>query len=177
MEPYADVGSHLRDELRRAWLRVEYQIRLGWTKGPPTQISEGVVAPDDMGRLFAAARGETVASDEAGATTVLQQWLELHRTIEARIKATLDAKGVRSPMVELSRAFQLTPRQWSTLMFALLPEVDPNLVHGYRYLSRDPNCRGLDARLLAQLVYDTPQTRSLMARDLSPTSPLVKYRL
>ena len=177
MDPYADVASHLRDELRRAWLRVEYQIRLGWTKGPPAQISDGVVAPDDMGRLFAAARGETVASDEAGATTVLQQWLELHRNIEARIKATLDAKAIRSPMVELLRAFELTPRQWSTLMFALLPEVDPNLVHGYRYLSRDPNCRGLDARLLAQLVYDTPQTRSLMARDLSATSPLVKYRL
>ena len=176
-EPYADVGGHLRDELRRAWLRVEYQIRLGWTKGPPTQISDGVVAPDDMGRLFAAARGETVASDEAGATTVLQQWLELHRNVEARIKASLETKAIRSPMVELYRAFQLTPRQWSTLMFALLPEVDPNLVHGYRYLSRDANCRGLDARLLAQLVYDTPQTRSLMARDLSATSPLVKYRL
>jgi len=177
VEPYADVGSHLRDELRRAWLRVEYQIRLGWTKGPPTQISDGVVAPDDMGRLFAAARGDTVASDEAGATTVLQQWLELHRNVEARIKASLDTTAIRSPMVELYRAFQLTPRQWSTLMFALLPEVDPNLVHGYRYLSRDANCRGLDARLLAQLVYDTPQTRSLMARDLSATSPLVKYRL
>jgi hypothetical protein len=58
-----------------------------------------------------------------------------------------------------------------------LPEIDPNLVQGYRYLSRDPTARGLDGRLLAQLVYDTPQTRSLMARDLSPASPLARYRL
>jgi hypothetical protein len=58
-------------------------------------------------------------------------------------------------------------------MFALLPEVDPNLVQAYRYLARDPSCRGLDGRLLAQLVYDTPQTRSLMARDLSPSTPLL----
>src|SRR5262249_36981574 len=38
-------------------------------------------------------------------------------------------------------------------------------------------CRGLDGRLLAQLVYDTPDTRALMARDLSNTSPLVRYAL
>ena len=62
-------------------------------------------------------------------------------------------------------------------MFALLPEIDPNLVLGYRYLSRDATARGLDGRLLAQLVYDTPPTRSLMARDLAPSSPLVRYRL
>src|SRR5262249_41077854 len=43
--------------------------------------------------------------------------------------------------------------------------------------ARDANCRGLDGRLLAQLVYDTPHSRSLMARDLSASSPLVKYRL
>ena len=31
-EPYPDVASHLRDELRRAWLRIEYQVRLAWSK-------------------------------------------------------------------------------------------------------------------------------------------------
>jgi hypothetical protein len=80
-------------------------------------------------------------------------------------------------LVDLIRVFALTPRQWSTLMFALLPETDPSLVQAYRYLARDDTCRGLDGRLLAQLVYDTPTTRSLMARDLSPSSPLVRYRL
>ncbi len=56
-------------------------------------------------------------------------------------------------------------------MFALLPETDPSLVQAYRYLARDESCRGLDGRLLAQLVYDTPTSRSLMARDLSSNSP------
>jgi hypothetical protein len=176
-EPYTDVATQLRDELRRAWLRVEYQIRLGWTKGHVAQIAEGVVGPEDMGRLFAAARGDAqTAGDDAGAPAVLEQWLDAHRKTEARIRATLQAK-TSTPLVELLRTFELSPRQWSALMFALLPEVDPNLVHAYRYLARDANCRGLDGRLLAQLVYDTPHSRSKMARDLSASSPLVKYRL
>jgi AAA+ superfamily predicted ATPase len=174
-EPYRDAASHLRDELRRAWLRVEYEIRLGWTRGAqPTQATD-VVSPTDIGRLFAAARGERT-SDDAGAQQVLAQWLELHRTVEARIAASLAGRA-RSPLLDLMRVFGLTPRQWSTLMFALLPDADPNLVQAYRYLARDPSCRGLDGRLLAQLVYDTPQTRSLMARDLSGSSPLVRYQL
>lgn len=176
-EPYLDVASHLRDELRRAWLRVEYQIRLGWTKAPATQtVGEDVVTPSDIGRLFAVARGESVTGDEAGAAVVLEQYLAAHREVEGRIAATITA-GQRSPLVDLLRLFGLTPRQWATLMYALLPEADPNLVAAYRYLARDPACRGLDGRLLAQLVYDTPESRSLMSRDLSPSSPLVKYAL
>ncbi|HEX7843130.1 MAG TPA: hypothetical protein VF469_36910, partial [Kofleriaceae bacterium] len=179
-EPYRDAASHLRDELRRAWLRVEYEIRLGWARG---QITTGAtaapvtdtVSATDIGRLFAAARGER-AADEAGAQAVLTQYLELHKAIEARIAASRAAR-VRSPLIHLIRAFDLTPRQWSTLMFALLPDADPNLVQAYRYLARDPACRGLDGRLLAQLVYDTPESRSLMARDLSNASPLVRYQL
>ena len=78
-EPYIDVASHLRDELRRAWLRVEYQIRLGWSRGPQAaQLpSDDVVAPSDIGRLFAAARGELTASDDAGAAIVLERYLRV----------------------------------------------------------------------------------------------------
>jgi hypothetical protein len=180
-EPYRDAASHLRDELRRAWLRVEYEIRLGWARGqidtsaPAAAPTGDAVTPTDIGRLFAAARGER-AADEAGAQAVLAQWLEAHRAVEARIAASI-AGRVRSPLVHLMRLFELTPRQWSALMFALLPDADPSLVQAYRYLARDPSCRGLDGRLLAQLVYDTPETRSLMARDLSNASPLVRYQL
>jgi hypothetical protein len=178
-EPYRDAASHLRDELRRAWLRVEYEIRLGWARGqvnPAAATPAGdAVSPTDIGRLFAAARGERPA-DDAGAQPVLAQWLELHRAVEARIAASLAVRA-GSPLINLMRVFELTPRQWSALMFALLPDADPSLVQAYRYLARDPSCRGLDGRLLAQLVYDTPETRSLMARDLSNASPLVRYQL
>jgi hypothetical protein len=177
-EPYTDVAAHVRDELKRVWLRLEYQIRLGWRKetGLVGGTAEDVVGPEDMGHLFANARGAAVPGAETGADQVLEQWLAAHQQTEARIKATLDA-GIRSPLADLIRTFNLTQRQWATLVFALMPEVDPNLVQGYRYLARDPNCRSLDGRLLAQLVYDTPQTRSMMARDLSATSPLIRYRL
>ncbi len=178
-EPYRDTASHLRDELRRAWLRVEYEIRLGWARGqinPTGAAATGdAVTPADIGRLFAAARGERPA-DDAGAQAVLSQWLELHRAVEARIAASVAVRA-RSPLINLMRVFELTPRQWSALMFALLPDADPSLVQAYRHLARDPSCRGLDGRLLAQLVYDTPETRSLMARDLSSASPLVRYQL
>src|SRR4051794_22163836 len=128
-EPYLDVATHLRDELRRAWLRVEYQIRLGWTKAPATQAvgSAEVVTPTDIGRLFATARGEATTGDEGGAAAALEQYLAVHRATEARIAATLRV-GVRSPLIDLLRVFELTPRQWATLMYALLPEADPNLV-------------------------------------------------
>jgi SpoVK/Ycf46/Vps4 family AAA+-type ATPase len=173
-EPYTDVSAHMRDELRRVWLRVEYQIRLGWRKESGL-VGEDIIGPEDMGRLFAAARGATTAGD-SGAELVLEQWLAAHQATEARIRATIDAK-IRSPLVDVIRTFGLTQRQWSALLFALMPEIDPNLVQAYRYLARDSSCRGLDGRLLAQLVYDTPQTRSLMARDLSAGSPLLRYRL
>jgi hypothetical protein len=179
IEPYRDAATHLRDELRRAWLRVEYEIRLGWTRSPaasaPGAPTGDVISPTDVGRLFAAARGER-GGDEAGAQAVLTQWLELHRSVEARLQASL-AMGVRFPLIRLMKAFGVSPRQWSTLMFALLPEADPNLVQAYRYLARDAASRGLDGRLLAQLVYDTPESRSLMARDLSNSSPLLRYQL
>ena len=176
-EPYADIADHVADELRRVWLRVEYQIRLAWTKGQPTHLGDdAIIGPEDMGRIFAAARGETpAAGDEAGAQTVLAQWVEAHRTIEARVRATVGTG--RSPLADLIGVFGLTSRQWATLMFALLPEIDPSLVQAYRYLTRDTTCSGLDGRLLAQLVYDTPRTRPLMARDLSPMSPLLRRQL
>jgi SpoVK/Ycf46/Vps4 family AAA+-type ATPase len=176
-DPYTDVATHVRDELRRAWLRLEYQIRLGWRReAAAAQVGEDIVGPQEIGALFAQARGAAPAGDDGGAAQVLETWIAAHEQTEARIRATIDAR-LRTPLVDLIRIFELSPRQWSTLMFALLPEIDPNLVLGYRYLSRDATVRGLDGRLLAQLVYDTPQTRSLMARDLAPTSPLVRYRL
>ena len=52
------------------------------------------------------------------------------------------AMRVRQPLIDLMRLFELTPRQWSALMFALLPDADPSLVQAYRYLARDPSCAG-----------------------------------
>ncbi|MBA2541478.1 MAG: hypothetical protein H0V17_17685, partial [Deltaproteobacteria bacterium] len=89
-EPYQDVASHLRDELERAWLRVEYQVRLAWTKGR-VGVTDDVIGATDIGRLFAQARGSTSEGDDAGAAAVLEQWLAKHRETEARIRATVEA--------------------------------------------------------------------------------------
>jgi len=172
-EPYADVAVHVRDELRRVWLRLEYQIRLGWRR--ESGLTQDVIGPEDLGRLFSMARGMHEVAD-TGTEQLMKQWVAASELVEARIRATR-AANVRSPLVDVIRTFDLSERQWATLVFALLPEVDPNLVHAYRYLARDSSCRGLDGRLLAQLVYDTPETRSIMARDLSASSPLLRYRL
>ena len=58
---------------------------------------------------------------------MLEQWLAAHQATEARIRATLD-QNIRSPFIDLIHTFKLTQRQWATLVFALMPEVDPNLV-------------------------------------------------
>src|SRR5689334_15611974 len=110
-QPYDDVATHLRDELRRAWLRVEYQVRLAWTKSR-VAVTDDVLGPTEMGRLFAAARGEAPTGDDAGAATLLEQWLAAHRMCEARIRATVDA-NLRPPLVALIRVVGLTPPQWS----------------------------------------------------------------
>src|SRR5690349_5594699 len=77
-EPYTDVATHVRDELKRVWLRLEYQIRLGWRKETGL-VGEEVVGPDDMGSLFANARGAAQAANETGAEQVLEQWLAAHQ--------------------------------------------------------------------------------------------------
>ena len=73
--------------------------------------------------------------------------------------------------------FGLTQAQRMALAFAVMPEIDPKLLVAYRYLASDPTCRGLDARLLAMLVYETAELRAEMSRDLAQTSPLMAYRL
>src|SRR5688572_1886726 len=100
-EPYTDVATHVRDELKRVWLRLEYQIRLGWRK--ETGLvggGEDVVGPEDMGGLFANARGAAQPGGDGGAEQVLEQWLAAHQATEARIRATIDAK-IRSPFIDL----------------------------------------------------------------------------
>jgi len=89
-----------------------------------------------------------------------------------RIAATL-AAGIRLPYLDLWVRFELGYAQRLALNFAVMPEVDPKLVIAYRYLTSDPTCRGLDARLLAMLVYDSSERRADLSRDLAPTSPLL----
>ena len=184
--PYRDSADHIRDELRRVWLRVEYQIRLMWSRrGAARPDDEAaampVVGPETVGELFtaaAAAWSGTAAGDTRDADLILERWLTHHKLVEERTAATLAGPPAAiPPLLRVRAAFDLTPRQWASLAFALAPEVDPDLVTAYRYLARDATCRGLDGRLLAHLVYDTPDTRSLLARDLGPGSPLVQFRL
>jgi len=184
--PYRDATAHVRDELRRVWLRVEYEIRLAWARrggARPDDAADAmpVVGPETVGELFAAAAAQwsgTTSGDERDAEAVFARWLAHHELVEARTQATLDGDRARlPPLLRVRALFGLTPRQWASLVFALAPEIDPDLVTAYRYLARDATCRGLDGRLLAHLVYDTPDARSLLARDLGPGSPLVRFRL
>lgn len=173
-EPYTDVATHMRDELRRVWLRIEYQLRLQAVHAK--QIIDEATTSIEMAQLIAHARRVNVADVGSAANDPLQQWLAMHAHVEERIRATIDAK-LSSPLVDVIQTFDLSQRQWATIMFALMPEIDPNLVPAYQHLVNDSSCRGLDGRLLSQLVYDSAPTRPIMARDLSASSPLVRHRL
>jgi AAA+ superfamily predicted ATPase len=182
--PYETPQALLRDLLWRCWLAVEHQIRQRWAFGALPRTDDGANAtwaPENVGGVFRAAlseyRGEPLAhGDDAGASVVRDAYRHHSLLMDARITATLRA-SIRLPYLDLCVRFGLSPAQRLTLAFALMPEVDPKLLVAYRYLSSDPTCRGLDARLLAMLVYDTSESRADMSRDLAPTSPLVLYRL
>ncbi|HMG53537.1 MAG TPA: ATP-binding protein [Kofleriaceae bacterium] len=183
--PYETPQALLRDQLWRCWLGVEYQIRQRWALGAlPRTGDDGPaagLAPNNVAGVFRAAlseyRGDPLPGDgDAGASVVAAAYQHHARLSDARIAATL-AAGIRLPYLELWLRFDLTPAQRLALNFAVMPEIDPKLLIAYRYLTSDPSCRGLDARLLAMLVYDSAERRADMSRDLAPTSPLLLYRL
>jgi hypothetical protein len=181
--PYTTSQALLRDQLWRCWLAVEYQIRQRWALGalPRDEGATASWAPENVAGVFRAAlseyRGEPLVNgNDAGATVVREAYRHHSRLMDARIAATQRA-NIRLPYLELCTRFRLTPAQRLTLSFALMPEIDPKLLIAYRYLSSDPTCRSLDARLLAMLVYDTSESRAELSRDLAPTSPLLLYRL
>jgi hypothetical protein len=183
--PYETPQALLRDQLWRCWLAVEYQIRQRWAMGALPQTSDdgasAIWAPENVAGVFRTAlseyRGEPLnQGDDAGATVVGQAYRHHARLMDARIAATLTS-AIRLPYLELCVRFKLSPAQQHSLAFAVMPEIDPKLLVAYRYLSADPSCRSLDARLLAMLVYDSSESRTEMARDLAPTSPLIMYRL
>jgi hypothetical protein len=183
--PYETPEALLRDQLWRCWLGVEYQIRQRWAMGAlPHTADDGASptwAPENVAGVFRSAlseyRGEPLLDgNDAGANVVRAAYRHHSMLMEARISATVAAK-IRLPYLDLCTRFGLTPAQRLTLSFAVMPEIDPKLLIAYRYLSSDPTCRSLDARLLAMLVYDTSESRADMSRDLAPTSPLLLYRL
>jgi hypothetical protein len=183
--PYETPEALLRDQLWRCWLGVEYQIRQRWALGAlPHTAEDGTNAgwaPENVAGVFRAAlseyRGEPLpGGNDAGASVVHDAYRHHSMLTDARISATL-AANIRLPYLDLWVRFGLSPAQRLALSFAVMPEIDPKLLVAYRYLTSDPTCRGLDARLLAMLVYDTSERRADMSRDLAPTSPLLLYRL
>jgi AAA+ superfamily predicted ATPase len=182
--PYETPGALLRDQLWRCWLAVEYQIRQRWALGALPRTEDGAAAswaPENVAGVFRAAlseyRGEPLpGGDDAGASVLHDAYRHHSMLTDARISATV-AAGIRLPFLDLWVRFGLSYAQRLALNFAVMPEIDPKLLIAYRYLTSDPTCRGLDARLLAMLVYDTSERRADMSRDLAPTSPLLLYRL
>ncbi|MEZ4361813.1 MAG: ATP-binding protein [Kofleriaceae bacterium] len=183
--PYETAQGFLRDELWRCWLCVEAQIRYRWALGALPREGDnnsvGLMTTDTIAGVFRAALGDyrgepVIRGDDAGYAQVQSMYRHHAMLVDARVAMTVDA-GVRLPFLDLCVRFGLTHAQRLTLSFALMPEIDPKLLVAYRYLSNDPACRSLDARLLAMLVYDTPEARADMSRDLAPTSPLLMYRL
>jgi hypothetical protein len=181
---YDSPDQHLRDELWRVWLRVEHEIRRRWELQalPPAQREGGLGTwhPTEINGLFRQAHAELAGApsgaQDHGSRETLDACLRHSALLEMRIEATL-AAGRELPLLELVRTFSLDARQRMTLTLALASELDAGLLVALRYLSNDPTSRHIDGRLLSILVYDSVRARSRLARDLSPSSPLVFYRL
>jgi hypothetical protein len=184
VQPYHSPEHHLRDELWRVWLRVEYETRRRWELQalPPAQRegSLGAWKPREITGLFRQAHTEYTGAEsraaDHGSRELFAAFLRHSTLLEARIEKTLAADG-ELPLLDLVRTFRLDARQRATLTLALAAELDVGLAVALRYLANDPQARHVDGRLLAMLVYDTVRARSRLARDLSPRSPLVHFRL
>jgi hypothetical protein len=176
--------EHLREELWRIWLRIEHEIRRRWELQslPPAQHEGGLGTwkPREINGLFQQAHAEYAGAPSGaadhGSKEILDAYLRHSALLETRIERTL-TRGGTLPLIDLVRAFNLDPRQRATLTLALAAETDTNLPVALRYLANDPALRHVDGRLLSMLVYDSVRARSRLARDLSPRSPLVFYRL
>jgi hypothetical protein len=184
VRPFESPDQHLREELWRIWLRVEHEIRRRWElQALPQAQHEGSLGtwqPRELDGLFRQARGEYAGAQagaaDHGSRETLDAYLRHGALLEMRIEATLTA-GRELPLLELVRTFSLDARQRMTLTLALASELDAGLMVALRYLANDPASRHVDGRLLSILVYDSVRARSRLARDLSPRSPLVFYRL
>jgi hypothetical protein len=184
VRPFESPEQHLREELWRIWLRVEHEIRRRWElQALPQSQHEGSLGtwqPRELDGLFRQARGEyagaATGAVDHGSRETRDAYLRHGALLELRIEATL-AAGRELPLIELVRTFSLDARQRMTLTLALASELDAGLMVALRYLSNDPTSRHIDGRLLSVLVYDSVRARSRLARDLSPRSPLVFYRL
>ena len=89
-EPYTDVATHVRDELRRAWLRLEYQIRLGWRKADRASPAKTSSGPRTWAGCSPPRAARPRPTTTAAPRQVLEQWLAVHAQIEARIRATIE---------------------------------------------------------------------------------------
>ncbi|HWO24469.1 MAG TPA: ATP-binding protein [Kofleriaceae bacterium] len=176
--------EYLREELWRIWLRIEHEIRRRWELQalPPAQHEGGLGMwkPREINGLFQQAHAEYAGAEtgaaDHGSKEILDAYLRHSALLETRIERTL-VRGASLPLIDLVRAFGLDARQRATLTLALAGEIDTNLPVALRYLANDPGLRHVDGRLLSMLVYDSVRARARLARDLSPRSPLVFYRL
>jgi hypothetical protein len=181
---YDSPEQHLRDELWRIWLRVEHETRRRWELQalPPAQRegSLGSWQPTEINGLFRQAHAELAGAPSGaadhGSRETHDAYLRHSALVELRIERTLAANR-ELPLLELVRTFGLDARQRATLTLAVAAELDAGLAVALRYLANDPASRHVDGRLLSMLVYDAVRTRPQLARDLSPRSPLLFYRL
>jgi len=186
VRPFQSADEHLRAELWRIWLRLEYEVRRRWElQALPATQQEGTLglwSPREINGLFKQAHSEyagaETGADDHGSRVVLDAYLRHSALLETRIERTLeDPQGVTLPLLELVRTFSLDARQRASLTLALVGEIDAGLPVALRYLTNDPSSRHINGQILSMLVYDSVRMRSRLARDLSARSPLVFYRL
>src|SRR5690606_30103700 len=99
LTPYAGAEEHLRDEIWRVWLRVEYEIRRRWEwEALPQVASEGglgVWQPRDIAGMFRAAHVEYSGVErkrqDHGASTLLDAYLRHSAALETRVEMSLAA--------------------------------------------------------------------------------------
>jgi hypothetical protein len=176
---YRTPREHLDDCLGLVSQLFERQINAHWELGLLPRIKDEFSGTFVGGsEVLALLRGGLPSTPEGE-----QRLATLDSAISAREEA-IEAKLAESqklgeplPFDQLRRAFALTPTEQRALLILLAVEVNPRLRQLMRYLVNESTRIHADIGLLELLVYNAPQTRDGLVREMSADGRLFRYRL
>jgi len=179
--PDPGIGSS-REHLEAALRRLGKVLRLGLARRRWDAEASGfnefrglVITDEEIENLWRAGEAPPAASEAEVAA--LRAELEAAEKELAEGTARALAAGVRLPLVELARRFDLAPFDLDALLVCLAPDLDLKFEKLYAYLNNDVTRKRPTVDLILKLVCQGPSERLIARRRLASDAPLLDHQL
>ncbi|MBP2326543.1 AAA+ superfamily predicted ATPase [Kibdelosporangium banguiense] len=171
--PYEDGFAHIADHLLALDRLIERQVvaqrREHKQRRGLDARNHVLVSDDEVDRLLGTSPSDILMRPTGDGHPIDTEIL-------GRAGASLIA-GVRLPLDDLVRVFQLSPFELWTVVICLAPEVDRKYDRLYAYLQDDITRRRPSIDLVISLLCDSPAERWRARAHLSPEAPLRASRI